>query len=285
MASTLNAASRFGNEIAVVTGLAKSTPIDPLKVVECESHFIVAHGDNFADAFDGRLEYDHPLFVLFYNTKYDHLWPHRGEHHPKVHFTIAHELGHYFLERHRRYLLKARQPHNSEAEFVADNFAEREADCFAAGLLMPETLLRPRVNKRPPSIPAIRNATGDYHVSFTSMLVRWIQLCDFPCAMACVQGGNIKWGFISEGFAQKRIFALKRATPLGSSDALEFYRQESALKAYREGSGWGITSQWFDSDHKGIEVNESYLVVPSTQQMLILLTASEDDLPEASDDD
>jgi hypothetical protein len=103
--------------------------------------------------------------------------------------------------------------------------------------------------------------------------------------MACIQGGDIKWGFVFEGFTSNHIFSPKRAAPLRSISAVEFYQQDSALKAYREGTGWGITSQWFDSDHKGTEISASYLVVPSTQQMLILLTASEDDLPEGSDDD
>src|SRR4051812_32942818 len=68
-------------------------PISPFRVIRSERRRIKAFGEGFGDAFDGWLEYHHPQFLLFYNTKYDAL-PHDGEHHPRVNFTIAHELGH-----------------------------------------------------------------------------------------------------------------------------------------------------------------------------------------------
>lgn len=51
-------------------------------------------------------------------------------------FTIAHELGHYFL-----HYPMVREKHNTDEMFVAryggNEAAEPEANCFAAGLLMP----------------------------------------------------------------------------------------------------------------------------------------------------
>jgi Zn-dependent peptidase ImmA (M78 family) len=61
-------------------------------------------------------------------------------------FTIAHELGHYFLN-HKpdEYGVYRRQ--NSYEGIKHDN--EREADCFAANLLMPETMIREELKKYP----------------------------------------------------------------------------------------------------------------------------------------
>lgn len=73
-------------------------------------------------------------------------------------FTIAHELGHYFLD-HKpdEYGVYARQ--NTYVGVKHDN--EKEADCFAANLLMPENMIKLEVRKYPflttnPSLLALR---------------------------------------------------------------------------------------------------------------------------------
>ncbi len=98
----LRKAAEYGEQIAREADFLKP-PIDPFAVIENESGRIKAFGDDFGSDFDGRLEFQKPDFLLFYNTKYD-TWTHIGRHHPKVLFTIGHELGHYFIEHHRNYL-------------------------------------------------------------------------------------------------------------------------------------------------------------------------------------
>src|SRR5689334_10120860 len=49
-------------------------------------------------------------------------------------FSIAHEMGHYFLEGHAEQLLpSADSVHSSHAGFASDDLIEREADYFASG--------------------------------------------------------------------------------------------------------------------------------------------------------
>ena len=81
-------------------------PIDPLAVARVEGRRLLrCHGDDFGDAFDGQLKYhaSRRCFVLLYNTKYDQGI--ENGHHPRTRFSIAHELGHYFLDKHRAYLM------------------------------------------------------------------------------------------------------------------------------------------------------------------------------------
>jgi Zn-dependent peptidase ImmA (M78 family) len=52
-------------------------------------------------------------------------------------FSIAHELGHYFIEAHATQLL-VNGVHYSRAGFFSADPFEQEADHFAAALLMPE---------------------------------------------------------------------------------------------------------------------------------------------------
>ena len=64
-----------------------------------------------------------------------------GRHHPRTRFSICHELGHYFIERHHDDLVNGEPPHGSSGEFkngVAEG--EREADAFASSLLLPTPL-------------------------------------------------------------------------------------------------------------------------------------------------
>ena len=53
-------------------------------------------------------------------------------------FCIAHELGHFFVEGHLDYIPFVHGVHRSRAGYISQDRYEREADCFAAGLLMPE---------------------------------------------------------------------------------------------------------------------------------------------------
>ena len=51
-------------------------------------------------------------------------------------FSIAHELGHFFVEGHLDYIPLVHGVHRSR--YISQDRYEREADCFAAVLLMPE---------------------------------------------------------------------------------------------------------------------------------------------------
>jgi Zn-dependent peptidase ImmA (M78 family) len=61
-------------------------------------------------------------------------------------FTVAHELGHYFLE-HKpdEYGVYRRQPVTTGVKPLN----EKEADCFAANLLMPEAMIQAEFSRHP----------------------------------------------------------------------------------------------------------------------------------------
>jgi hypothetical protein len=272
----LNRAAEYGETVAETLGF-RSAPVDPFKVIASEGNRIRAYGDGFGDAFDGRLEFHGAYFLLFYNTKYDS-WEHAGSHHPKVMFTIGHELGHYFLEQHRAYLMGGGGAHGSHTEFESSDLVEREADFFATGLLMPQYLLRRQVNAGAPTLRDVRDAQQAFHVSLTSMMIRWVQLCDFPCAVVSVRQSEIEWGFTSPGFKRVGGWRVKRGEAIMSRQARAFLEREPTLGSYRVGDGWSVADRWIDFDRPQLEVHEEYVVIPSTRQMLVFVTADEDDL-------
>src|SRR6266849_7687409 len=96
-------------------------PIDPALLARHEGQLRLI-GDDFRNVFDGRFEYHRSKrrFLLFYNTKYDFS---EGQHHPRTRFSLAHELGHFYIDRHRMYLMTGGSPHGSRGEFTTDKAA------------------------------------------------------------------------------------------------------------------------------------------------------------------
>lgn len=269
-----DAASDLAEQI--VKGLRiTAPPVSPFRIIRSERKRITAIGDDFGDAFDGRLEYQRPRFVIFFNTKYN-AWPHNGEHHPKVNFTVAHELGHFFLNAHRNYLKHGGRPHGSVTEFVSDNNSEREADAFAAGLLMPAFLADNVINQGPPTLGSVKKARDLFEVSLTSMMVRAVQISDYPCAMCSVREGRIEWGFTSGAFKKAGAYKVNRGQKVVSRSACKFL--EGDLSRYRQEEGWGGVDAWLEWEKGRVDVTEYYVAIPSVKQVLVLITAEEDDV-------
>jgi Zn-dependent peptidase ImmA (M78 family) len=74
----------------------------------------------------------HNSFGIVYARHIDNLGVER--------FSIAHELGHYFLPGHVDAVLGDRDSHESHAGFGSGDCYELEADHFAAALLMPRQM-------------------------------------------------------------------------------------------------------------------------------------------------
>ncbi len=267
-----------GEEIAKLNGYTKG-PIDPFVIIASESGQILAEGDDFRDSFDGRLSYHNDRFLLLYNTQYNK-WPKNGDHHPKIRFTIAHELGHYYLDLHREFLVRSQAAIESFTEFESNIEVERQADAFATGLLMPEYILAPHVNcETDATIESIKSAANEFDVSLTSMLVRWTQLSHFPCATLCIRHGKIQWGFGAQAFRDCGLWRCRRGIAPSSTDAKRFLKANSSCSVFREGVGTGQAQQWLEGDCAPIDVREHYLAIPYCQCVLVFITANENDLP------
>jgi hypothetical protein len=117
------------------------------------------------------------------------------------------------------------------------------------------------------------------------MMVRWVQLSDFPCAVCSVRDGAIEWGFTSQAFKEVGAYKVNRGKPVSSSAAQKFLNVDRALKSYREGEGWSDAGHWLSFDRHGLYVSEYFAAIPSTRQLLVLLSAEEDDVFTKSDDE
>lgn len=110
-------------------------------------------------------------------------------------FTMAHEIGHFVLDGHVEELLPAG---STLAVSQGGNFrdqkrvVEREADIFAAELLMPTDRLShvPRTVPRLASVQALANSC---HVSLSSAAIRLMDLADEPAAVILSHDGAVEW--------------------------------------------------------------------------------------------
>jgi IrrE N-terminal-like domain len=99
-------------------------------------------------------------------------------------FSIAHELGHLLL----------RHPSGESGR------AERQANAFAAELLMPRGLLRERCEAGPITLELPRQISAEFQVSIVASAIRVVELAAAPCAVVMAQHGEVKWSVANEPF-------------------------------------------------------------------------------------
>ena len=186
-------------------------PVDP-EAIAREEGIELAPG-RYSESFDARIEYVCPpgAFVIYYRAA--EYGPTLG----RVRFSIAHELGHFYLPEHRRYLLAGGR-HNSVTDFRSKDPREAEADEFAAALLMPGDLFHEAMRRR-----GLRNCSLDqlcrlaeetFRASVTSVVRRYCTFDWEPCGMVISARGRVRWSLFSEGMRPLGLNYLKNATPV-----------------------------------------------------------------------
>lgn len=113
-------------------------------------------------------------------------------------FSIAHELGHYFLDGHIGQILPKDGIHQSRAGFVEKDTYELEADHFAAGLLMPERPFRRVMGRVEPGLDAIRELSDACETSLEATAIRYAEVTDDAVAVILSTGTRINYCSLSD---------------------------------------------------------------------------------------
>lgn len=172
--------------------------VNPLKIIQ-RSQITYSFGD-YQDAFDGLLEYKNSKFHVFLNkNRLEDLDK------PRSRFTAGHELGHFFIDKHRNALISGKiSPHPSFSEYQSDSVIEMEADHFASNLLMPPTRFSVMSKKSPIGLEGIRKIAQIFGTSLTASAVRYVKLEIVPCALLKWKDGKLQWKWLStEVFRRK----------------------------------------------------------------------------------
>jgi hypothetical protein len=144
-----------------------------------------------ADGFDGTLvrALDGPKGIIAINS--------RIREYSRKRFAIGHEIGHYLIPHHQRLENVCRADsierwHSSVAQ------AEREANDFAAELLLPRKLVSLRFNLNDPSLHRIRQVANEFSTSLTATTYRFVELTDKPCCLVWSEHSRVRW-FVPSG--------------------------------------------------------------------------------------
>ena len=164
-------------------------PVDPFAIAESREILVEAKPDT-EEGVSGMLLRHGDSFGILYAT---HI-PNEGF----QRFSVAHELGHYFLEGHIDHVLPEDGFHASIAGFVSADQFEQEADCFAAGLLMPSTLIGREMQRLDPGFDAIELLSTKCRTSLTATAIRYAELTDHAVAVIVSTGKLIDYCFISD---------------------------------------------------------------------------------------
>jgi Zn-dependent peptidase ImmA (M78 family) len=115
-------------------------------------------------------------------------------HSKRQRFSIGHELGHWFRDRHDEGLISCTKADASPANQMART-RESEANVFSADLILPPYLVRSDVGGRPPTIDLIVDVSEAYAASIPAAAIRVVRLATCPAAVAVHGVTGREWCF------------------------------------------------------------------------------------------
>ncbi len=187
-------------------------------------------------------------------------------------FTLAHEIGHFAIPSHSR---------SAELMCAVDDLVsagvrseiEREANQFAAELLMPRRLFRRMIGDRDPTFSLVAEIAGEDHfeVSLTSAAIKLVKLTREPCALVCSENGRVVWWMKSPGANFFLTTGKGDPTP---RDSLAFRVRDGEMP---NSDAIEVPSHAWLGDSHSADVYETTLLIPSQGRVLSLVWAPEKD--------
>lgn len=104
-------------------------------------------------------------------------------------FSIAHELGHWHYHRGKKLQCRV-----EEYQPQHKHLAERQANEYAASLLLPHYLLMPRArDHRKLTFKTIEQFSSEFRTSLPATAIRLVEADVWPCMLICCSGQGRKW--------------------------------------------------------------------------------------------
>lgn len=204
-----------------------------------------------------------------------------------IRFTIAHELGHYFLPGHPDKLFpRGDGLHESRSGFISGDPLERQADYFASALLMPAHQFREAVDYAGSGFSAIEKLATECRTSLTATAIRYTTFTDDAVAVIVSSGERIDYCFMSDSIRDYRgLTWIKKGTILPNGATKSFNRDSTNIAQARREESTSNLDDWFDGA-PDVEVNEDVIGLGNYGKTLtILFTDGLPDDEEEYDDD
>lgn len=195
-----------------------------------------------------------------------------------IRFTVAHELGHYFLPGHAEHLFpNGNGLHRSRSGFISHDRHERQADQFASALLMPETLFTKAIDKAGQGFPAVQSLAALCKTSTTATAIRFAKYTDDCVAVIVSSNDRVEYCFMSKSLKNlKGLQWLKKGDLIAPRSATAaFNKKPSNVSDAKQDEGCSSLDDWFD-DAPEIEMNEDVVGLGSYGKTLTVLFTDED---------
>ena len=194
-------------------------------------------------------------------------------------FSIAHELGHYWIDSHPAHIFQNGSMHQSHAGFGSADPIELEADYFAACLLMPATLCKRVIWGNKDGLAAVKALADTANTSLQASAIRYAELSKIPSAIVLSHDGVVEYcldhGLRKEigwprGFGRGSRIPTNTATMRLASDA------DTVLHA-DEDSDNTRAFDWFHGVETRHTITEEAIGLGAYGRVLTLLTLDEID--------
>lgn len=233
----LKMATQHGEKVAEEFGF-NQFPVKPREIAKARDIVIQAKPAEVTGV-SGAIIFAGDSATIIYSTEYGN----QGF----ENFSLAHELGHWFLPGHPEEIIKAGGAHMSRANFTQNTSIELEADHFASGLLLPSNFTRNLLATNQIGLDGILKLADTAHCSITAAAIRSAECGTYPMAIIVSKGNEIAYAFLSESFKNLGKLAFLRkgsALPAGATrnfnaDATNVLRAERVV-------GETDLATWFD---------------------------------------
>lgn len=194
-------------------------------------------------------------------------------------FSIAHELGHFRVDGHFEHVFRSGSEHTSRAGFAASDHIEREADYFAACLLMPKALCKPLINASTDGLEAVKSLADTCSTSLVAAALRYAEIGHLPTGVVLCKEGRVEF---CASYPLQAHVGWARPLPRdhkvpGASATWRLSQDLDAVASSGEDSDCMDASDWFSGARSGVELVEEVIGLGSYGRTLTLLTLVEQD--------
>jgi hypothetical protein len=175
-----------------------------------------------------------------------------------IRFTIAHELGHYFLPGHPEHLFPNGDGiHKSKSGTFSGDIFEKQADHFAKTLLMPETFFIEALRDAGGGFASVETLSTKCMTSFTATAIRITEFSEDPFAVIMSNGNKVEWCFLSKPLKQLKTLERLRKGNIIPPNTLTatFNHDHNKIISGERTEGWTDLGNWFEGA-PGLEMKE-----------------------------
>jgi Zn-dependent peptidase ImmA (M78 family) len=260
-------ARRLGEKKALEFGFTEF-PVDPFAIAD-RLGILVSPKPTSEPGVSGFLMKMGDTFGIMYATNIDNDGRKR--------FTVAHELGHYFLPGHPEHLFGSGDGvHASKSGFITRDPHELEADYFATGLLMPSQLFARAADNAGEGFKAVEALAALCGTSLTATAIRFAECSEHPVAAVVSDGDRVAFCAMSDCIRScKGIEWLSKGSIVaGSTATFKFNKDEANVAQGRRAEAWTTLDLWFDGAPE-LEMKEDVVGLGGYRKTLTMLFTNE----------